>query len=218
MPGQPLMGLQRNRRVSVCGDLTIQNRVCVCMCVCGRSVAQSCLTLHGLFQARILEQVAISFSRGSFLPRDQTRVSCVSCMGWQILHHCATFRIEEQNTFHKCIFSAQLLTAAPWRSAVFKFGDSGYFSSNWTLLPTSFCLTLLCFNNITFTSSRNPFIFWWLSSVLSTAVWSYILKLFQYYYYFIVVDFVIHWNETAMGLYVFPIPIPPPTSLSTPSL
>ena len=35
---------------------------------------------------------------------------------------------------------------------------------------------------------------------------------------FIVVDFVIHWNETAMGLHVFPIPIPPPTSLSTRSL
>ena len=42
-----------------------------------------------------------------------------------------------------------------------------------------------------------------------------------YFFYFIiifflfVVDFVIHWNETAMGLHVFPIPIPPPTSLST---
>ena len=30
--------------------------------------------------------------------------------------------------------------------------------------------------------------------------------------------FVIHWNESAMGLHVFPIPIPPPTSLSTRSL
>ena len=28
-------------------------------------------------------------------------------------------------------------------------------------------------------------------------------------------NFVIHWNETAMGLHVFPIPIPPPTSLAT---
>ena len=28
-------------------------------------------------------------------------------------------------------------------------------------------------------------------------------------------DFVIHWNETAMGLHVFPILIHPPTSLST---
>ena len=31
-------------------------------------------------------------------------------------------------------------------------------------------------------------------------------------------DFVIQWNERAMGLHVFPIPIPPPTSLSTRSL
>ena len=51
-------------------------------------VAQSCLTLcdpkdcsppgssiHGIFQTRILEWVAISFSRGSSQPRDQTQVS-----------------------------------------------------------------------------------------------------------------------------------------------
>ena len=30
--------------------------------------------------------------------------------------------------------------------------------------------------------------------------------------------FVIHWQESAMDLHVFPIPIPPPTSLSTGSL
>ena len=33
--------------------------------------------------------------------------------------------------------------------------------------------------------------------------------------YSIVVGFVIHWHESAMELHVFPIPIPPPTSLST---
>ena len=32
------------------------------------------------------------------------------------------------------------------------------------------------------------------------------------FFFFFVVNFVIHWNETAMGLHVFPIPIPPPTS------
>ena len=37
-------------------------------------------------------------------------------------------------------------------------------------------------------------------------------------FFLFVVDVVIHWNETAMGLHVFPIPIPPPTSLSTRSL
>ena len=35
-------------------------------------------TVHGLFQARILEWVAISFSRGSSRPRDQTWVSCIA--------------------------------------------------------------------------------------------------------------------------------------------
>ena len=49
-------------------------------------VAQSCPTLcdplpgfsiHGILQARILEWVTISFSRGSSRPRDRTRVSLI---------------------------------------------------------------------------------------------------------------------------------------------
>ena len=32
-------------------------------------------------------------------------------------------------------------------------------------------------------------------------------------FFFFVVNFVIHWNEKALGSHVFPIPIPPPTSL-----
>ena len=60
-------------------------------------VAQSCLTLcnpmdyslpgssiHGIFQARILEWVAISFSRRSSQPRDWTRVSRIVM---QTLYH-----------------------------------------------------------------------------------------------------------------------------------
>ena len=66
----------------------------------GCSVAQSCQTLcntmdcnppgssvHGIFQARILDQVAISSSRGSSQPRDQTFVSCTSCIGRLTLYH-----------------------------------------------------------------------------------------------------------------------------------
>ena len=37
-------------------------------------------SVHGISQARILEWVAISFSMGSPQPRDQTWVSCVSCI------------------------------------------------------------------------------------------------------------------------------------------
>ena len=57
---------------------------------------QSCLTLcdpmdcsppgtsvHGIFQARILEWIAMPSSRGSSQPRDRTHVSYVSCTdGW----------------------------------------------------------------------------------------------------------------------------------------
>ena len=35
-------------------------------------------SVHGIFQARILEWVAISFSRGSSQPRDWTQVSCIA--------------------------------------------------------------------------------------------------------------------------------------------
>ena len=38
---------------------------------------------------------------------------------------------------------------------------------------------------------------------------------FSFFLFLFVVNFVIHWNKTAMGLHVFPILIPPPTSLST---
>ena len=34
-------------------------------------------SVHGILQARVLEGVAISFSRGSSQPRDRTRVSCI---------------------------------------------------------------------------------------------------------------------------------------------
>ena len=44
-------------------------------------------SVHGISQARILEWVAISFSRGSSWPRDQTWVSCI---GRQILYCQAT--------------------------------------------------------------------------------------------------------------------------------
>ena len=36
-------------------------------------------SLHGIFQTRILEWVAMPYSRGSSQPRDWTGVSCVSC-------------------------------------------------------------------------------------------------------------------------------------------
>ena len=60
----------------------------------------------------------------------------------------------------------------------------------------------------------------WISAKSWSMLFPCVLFLFFYLFFifYIVVDFVTHWNETAMGLHVFPIPIPPPTSLSTRSL
>ena len=70
---------------------------CVCGCVC---CTQSCLTLcdpvaysppdsssHRILQARMLEWVAISYSRGSSQPRNRTCLSCICFIGRQILYH-----------------------------------------------------------------------------------------------------------------------------------
>ena len=64
-------------------DRAHRHTICCC-CL----VTKSCPTLlrphdqgssvHGILQARILEGVAISFSRGSSRPRDQTHVSCIA--------------------------------------------------------------------------------------------------------------------------------------------
>ena len=77
--------------------------VCVCVCVCSCAHRVLCVHLcvtpgpsspgssvHGILLARILAWVAISFSKGSSRPRDQTHISCSSCLGRQILYHWAT--------------------------------------------------------------------------------------------------------------------------------
>ena len=79
------------------------------LCVCPSTntlitaLTQSCPTLcspldcsppgssvHGMFQAKILELAAISYSRGSSWPRDLTCIS-VFCIGRWILYPCATW-------------------------------------------------------------------------------------------------------------------------------
>jgi len=44
-------------------------------------------SVHGVFQARILQWVAISSSRGSSWPRNRTHISCVSCSSRWVLYH-----------------------------------------------------------------------------------------------------------------------------------
>ena len=62
--------LTQNCKLTVC--------VCVCVCVCVSCLVMSNLSnpmdsVHRILQARILEWIAISFSRRSFQPRDPTQ-------------------------------------------------------------------------------------------------------------------------------------------------
>ena len=47
-------------------------------------------SVHRTFQARMLEWVSISYSRGYSRPSDRTCISCVSCVGRLILRHCTS--------------------------------------------------------------------------------------------------------------------------------
>ena len=69
-----------------------ESTLCVCVCVCVRALCRSVVSdslqpldcsppgsyTHGIFQARILEWIAISYSRGSSWPRDRTHIFCIS--------------------------------------------------------------------------------------------------------------------------------------------
>ena len=48
-------------------------------------------SVHRILQARILEWVAISSSRGSSQPKDLAHVSCVCCIDRWILCHCTAW-------------------------------------------------------------------------------------------------------------------------------
>ena len=79
-------------KLTVCVCVYVYN-VCVCACVYTCTCLLSCVRLfydpmdcsppgfsiHGIFQARILEWIAIAFSRESFQPRDQ---ACASRVSW----------------------------------------------------------------------------------------------------------------------------------------
>ena len=59
----------------VCFNLKVKVSHLVMPALCDPTHCSS--SVHGILQGRILEWVAISFSRGSSRPRDRTQVSCI---------------------------------------------------------------------------------------------------------------------------------------------
>ena len=85
-------------------------------------VAQSCPTLrdpmdcslpgssvYGIFQARVLEWIAISFSKGSSQPRDRTQVS-------HIVDRCFTVRATRE--VQEMLFEWTVITWSKWHQHV----------------------------------------------------------------------------------------------------
>ena len=80
----------RNVFSYVCAELCLVTQLCPTLCdPMGCSPPGS--SVHGIFQARILEWVVTPHSRGSSQPRGQTPVSCISSIGRWILYHYATW-------------------------------------------------------------------------------------------------------------------------------
>ena len=75
---------------------SFKNLTYLCKCLVAQSGPTLCSAMgcslsgylvDGIFQGRIVEQVVISYSRGSSQPKDGTCVSYISCMGRQIPYH-----------------------------------------------------------------------------------------------------------------------------------
>ena len=104
-------------------------------------VTQSCLTLcepincslpsssvHGILQARVLEWVAISFSRGSSRTRDPTRVSCMAGRRFTLW---ATRNVKSLSWIR--------IFATPWTVAYQAPPSMGFSRQEcWSTLPFSF--------------------------------------------------------------------------------
>ena len=77
-------------------------------------------SVQGILQARILEWVAISSSRGSSRPRDRTYVSFISGIGRQILYqlsHKGSPRILEWVAYPFSNDACSVTIATPWTAA-----------------------------------------------------------------------------------------------------
>ena len=126
-------------------------------------VAQSCPTLcdpmdcslphssiHGIFQARVLEWVAISFSRGSFRPRDQTQVSCIVGRRFTVW---ATREVLKQNGL--CTWSFGNLTETILHLSQFILCFSSVQFSHSVLSESATPWTATCQASLSITNSRS---------------------------------------------------------------
>jgi len=83
--------------------IDVESLSCVWLCCNTMHCSPPGSSIHGISQARILEWVAVSFSRGSSWSREWTHISCV---GRWILYHWATRR--------QLLFSHSVVSNSLW--------------------------------------------------------------------------------------------------------
>ena len=103
-------------------------------------------SVHGIFQARILEWVAISFSRGSSRPRDQTQVSYV--VGRR-------FTIWVTREVCQEVYSLEWCKSADSRGSFLDLNCDCHLTAVWSKKPLTFSSTRRC---------KDYFLSWWLKS------------------------------------------------------
>ena len=107
-------------------SLYIYMCVCVCVCVCAQWYPHLCdpiscsppgSSAHGIFQARILECIAISYSRGSSWLRDQTQDSGISCKDRKILYHCTIWEAHIHKQRYRYVVYMKKTTKPWWKKS-----------------------------------------------------------------------------------------------------
>ena len=97
-------------------------------------------SVHGILQARIMEWVAMPFSRGSSQPRDWTRISHT---GNLILYHWAT---RELSPYFQCLFSSVQF------SSVRSLSQVRLFVTPWIAACQAFLSITICQSSLKLTS------------------------------------------------------------------
>ena len=67
-------------------------------------------SVRGIFQARIMKWVFISYSRGYFQLRDRTCIPCISCTGRRILYHLHHLERPLEPILHPVVFISSSFT------------------------------------------------------------------------------------------------------------
>ena len=136
----PLNSIDILLRVSLDGDFLI---VCLfSLYIMSNSfVAPPGSPVHGISQARILEWVAISFSRGSFQSRTQTHISCISYIGRGFFITIATW---EAQLFNRLLlwYLISILALLHYDPLPFRKFDSSYNKNGLLILLYDYSLSL----------------------------------------------------------------------------